>query len=157
MDQVQSHPAYPTKCPNHPIPFNSCSKQSISSKQPQLYHGPSPITSSIILPQHHYCKPLFPFQSLNSFPTLSFFDFQEVSNAFPQYVQMPFHTNVHLFRPILSNLPQQFFQTTQLHHEPSPITCRLILIGVTAPLLQAHFSRHPSQGRLAHSSRWPNP
>ena len=49
MDQVQSHPAYPTKCPNHPIPFNSCSKQSISSKQPQLYHGPSPITSSIIL------------------------------------------------------------------------------------------------------------
>ena len=107
--------------------------------------------------QGRLAKPLFPFQSLNSFPTLSFFDFQEVSNAFPQYVQMPFHTNVHLFRPILSNLPQQFFQTTQLHHEPSPITCRLILIGVTAPLLQAHFSRHPSQGRLAHSSRWPNP
>ena len=49
MDQVQSHPAYQTKCPSHPIPLNSCSKQSISSKQPQLYHGPSPITSSIIL------------------------------------------------------------------------------------------------------------
>ena len=34
-------------CPSHPVYLNSCSKQSISSKQPQLHHGSSPITSSI--------------------------------------------------------------------------------------------------------------
>ena len=33
--------------PSHPIYLNSCSKQSISSMQTQLYHGSSPITSSI--------------------------------------------------------------------------------------------------------------
>ena len=160
MDQVQSHPAFQTKWPSHPIPLNSCSKQSISSKQPQLYHGPSPITSSIIL--IGVTAPLL--QATISISNLSIhfqpyhsLTFKKSQMLFTQYVQMPFPTNGHLCRPIPSNPPQQLFQTIQLYHEPSPITCSLILIGVTAPLLQAHFSRHPSQGRLAHSSRWPNP
>ena len=78
--------------------------------------------------QHQYCKPLFPFQSLNLFPTLLFIDFQEVSNAFHNRCKghfKPMATSVSPSHPIyLNSCSKQSISSKQpqLHHGSSPIT-----------------------------------